>query len=341
VFKQVRHIMLLLLILAGAFQALGQYSMPDSACVGTTRQYGVKGLDGSTYTWMVNKVIQPSTANVMSISWTKIDIYLIEVQEHNENCNGDWQSGYVTVVGQPVLNVPPDQTACESYPLPPITGTNLSGNEAYYDGDPSSGGKKITGPITQTMIVWLYDATSTQPPCTDIGNFKVTIIDPVVPEFDAVSPICAGSALSPLPGTSKNSITGTWAPALNNTVTTEYTFTPDAGQCASVTKLTITVNPIPTATISGTTAVCRDNPAEITFTGNNGTPPYTFIYRLNGGPDLTITTLSGNSIALQVPTGTTGVYSYDLIYVRSEEHTSELQSHLNLVCRLLLEKKKR
>src|SRR5260370_19506057 len=31
-----------------------------------------------------------------------------------------------------------------------------------------------------------------------------------------------------------------------------------------------------------------------------------------------------------------------LVYVlfRSEEHTSELQSHLNLVCRLLLEKKK-
>src|SRR5260370_18941892 len=28
------------------------------------------------------------------------------------------------------------------------------------------------------------------------------------------------------------------------------------------------------------------------------------------------------------------------LYVRSEEHTSELQSHLNLVCRLLLEKKK-
>src|SRR5260370_20773577 len=28
-------------------------------------------------------------------------------------------------------------------------------------------------------------------------------------------------------------------------------------------------------------------------------------------------------------------------YKRSEEHTSELQSHLNLVCRLLLEKKKK
>src|SRR5438477_4966587 len=28
-------------------------------------------------------------------------------------------------------------------------------------------------------------------------------------------------------------------------------------------------------------------------------------------------------------------------YSRSEEHTSELQSHVNLVCRLLLEKKKK
>src|SRR5260370_30820795 len=34
-----------------------------------------------------------------------------------------------------------------------------------------------------------------------------------------------------------------------------------------------------------------------------------------------------------------GVRTY--LQVRSEEHTSELQSHLNLVCRLLLEKKKK
>src|SRR5260370_18999071 len=41
------------------------------------------------------------------------------------------------------------------------------------------------------------------------------------------------------------------------------------------------------------------------------------------------------------------VYGYDRSALlsekdtRSEEHTSELQSHLNLVCRLLLEKKKK
>src|SRR5260370_29413229 len=45
---------------------------------------------------------------------------------------------------------------------------------------------------------------------------------------------------------------------------------------------------------------------------------------------------------------TTALVAPDQLYVispahggiRSEEHTSELQSHLNLVCRLLLEKKK-
>src|SRR5260370_26940967 len=31
----------------------------------------------------------------------------------------------------------------------------------------------------------------------------------------------------------------------------------------------------------------------------------------------------------------------ETVATRSEEHTSELQSHLNLVCRLLLEKKKK
>src|SRR5260370_23023002 len=33
--------------------------------------------------------------------------------------------------------------------------------------------------------------------------------------------------------------------------------------------------------------------------------------------------------------------AYSTAAPRSEEHTSELQSHLNLVCRLLLEKKKK
>src|SRR5207237_10427945 len=44
--------------------------------------------------------------------------------------------------------------------------------------------------------------------------------------------------------------------------------------------------------------------------------------------------MAGGAAETFVPEGTGGHTS------RSEEHTSELQSHLNLVCRLLLEKKK-
>src|SRR5438034_2584800 len=47
---------------------------------------------------------------------------------------------------------------------------------------------------------------------------------------------------------------------------------------------------------------------------------------------------SGPSITRQ---GTMIFWSLDADHSRSEEHTSELQSHSDLVCRLLLEKKKK
>jgi hypothetical protein len=48
-----------------------------------------------------------------------------------------------------------------------------------------------------------------------------------------------------LPTTSNNGITGTWSPALDNTKTAVYTFTPAAGQCATTRTWTITVNDKP------------------------------------------------------------------------------------------------
>src|SRR2546422_5091191 len=41
------------------------------------------------------------------------------------------------------------------------------------------------------------------------------------------------------------------------------------------------------------------------------------------------------------PPGGSGLAGYKIYRQRSEEHTSELQSRLHLVCRLLLEKKKK
>src|SRR2546426_8367870 len=56
-----------------------------------------------------------------------------------------------------------------------------------------------------------------------------------------------------------------------------------------------------------------------------------------GTPSIRVDT---NGLAGQTLTATVSVGGYTLDCTRSEEHTSELQSPCNLVCRLLLEKKK-
>ncbi|MFN8324880.1 MAG: hypothetical protein U0T80_03880 [Flavobacteriaceae bacterium] len=60
----------------------------------------------------------------------------------------------------------------------------------------------------------------------------------------------AGAAIPALPLVSNSSITGTWFPALNNTTSSNYTFTPDSGQCASNFNLSISIIPNTTPTIN-------------------------------------------------------------------------------------------
>ena len=78
--------------------------------------------------------------------------------------------------------------------------------------------------------------------CTDTKSIDVVVNSFVAPTFNTPSPVCIGSTLNPLPTTSNNGIQGEWSPALNNSTPTIYTFTPNLGECASTTTLTITVN---------------------------------------------------------------------------------------------------
>ncbi|WP_395044999.1 gliding motility-associated C-terminal domain-containing protein [Flavobacterium sp.] len=103
---------------------------------------------------------------------------------------------------------------------------------------------------------------------TIITNSSTTTITPT---FTAVLPICSGTILSPLPTTSNNNITGTWSPALNNTLTTTYTFTPAIGQDATTVTLTIIVTPIVTPTFSAVNPICEGTVlAALPTTSNNG-----------------------------------------------------------------------
>src|SRR2546427_7775541 len=71
--------------------------------------------------------------------------------------------------------------------------------------------------------------------------------------------------------------------------------------------------------------------------------PYTTLFRSRRGPgnDWIIIQLGAPGIVKKIEVDTTHFKGNYPDSCRSEEHTSELQSQSNLVCRLLLEKKKK
>ena len=80
----------------------------------------------------------------------------------------------------------------------------------------------------------------------------------------------------------------------------------------------------PKGTITGTTTVCLNATSPIiTFTGSNGTAPYTFTYKINNGADQSITTTSGDSVTLTAPTNTAGSFEYSLKEIKDANNVTQ------------------
>lgn len=86
---------------------------------------------------------------------------------------------------------------------------------------------------------------------------KIVASTNITPTFNQVAAICSGSSLMALPTTSLNSIIGKWSPALNNTSTTTYTFTPTSGGCFNTTNMTIAVNQKEIPTFTPVESICN------------------------------------------------------------------------------------
>jgi gliding motility-associated-like protein len=153
---------------------------------------------------------------------------------------------------------------------------------------PTTSNNGINGtwsPALNNTTTTVYTFTPTAGQCATTTTLTITVNPNVTPTFTPVAAICSGGSLSALPTTSNNGINGTWSPALNNTTTTVYTFTPSAGQCATTTTLTITVNPTPILVVT-----CGISTAtSVTFNWNSigDATSYNYSYSINGGPAVT------------------------------------------------------
>ena len=88
---------------------------------------------------------------------------------------------------------------------------------------------------------------------------------------------------------------------------------------------TLTVNPLPTATVTGGTTICQNDSQSpvVTFTGGTGTGPYTFTYSLNGEANQTIV---GDPASITLPSSTSGTFDYVLVNVQDSKGCVNSQS---------------
>jgi len=128
-------------------------------------------------------------------------------------------------------------------------------------------------PVVNNNMTTLYTFTPDPiaHPCATQATMTVVVNATSTPMFSQIPQICAGSPLT-LSFTSTNSITGTWSPAINNTMTTTYTFTPDplAHPCAVQTMMTVVVIPQPNPVFTQIPPVCFGGVVNLLSISNNG-----------------------------------------------------------------------
>ncbi len=189
----------------------------------------------------------------------------------------------------PIANV----TACGSYTLPPIAGTNLTPNAAYYTGPNGTGTKYDPGDVITTTTT-LYAFDSNGPGCSDQEQFTVTIIPTPTVNQPNNQTVCGNQAVTVnftgSPGatfqwTNDNTNIGLGASGAGNISFTAanpasqevatITVTPSQGSCQGTpVTFTITVNPRPVVDNPGNQTACAGQQVAINFSSPSGNPTY-------------------------------------------------------------------
>ncbi|MCL2132859.1 MAG: PKD domain-containing protein, partial [Bacteroidales bacterium] len=251
----------------------------------------------------------------------------------------------ITVVDKPTVSITP-VTTCQTYPATSVslnaTVLNCAGSISYTWIAPGGllSSSTVVSPTVEYSTIGVYPVNLTvENTCGSASSVGTMTINPTPSTFsipdmvlcngDDVAAIISESLAPDTPIYSwynSNTAIGLGAAGLNgipgftatNTsaapISGTVTVTPRINFCTGSTfSFTITVLPAPKGTVSGADTVCMNAPpVVITFTGSNGTPPYTFYYTFNGGSPQSISSGIGNTATLTVPTTVPGTFIYAL-----------------------------
>ncbi|MCF8408411.1 MAG: gliding motility-associated C-terminal domain-containing protein [Crocinitomicaceae bacterium] len=226
---------------------------------------------------------QGNQLNIGDVISTSTTVY---IYDQNGACTGE-ESFQINIITTPSIVNPGDQNACQSYSLPTILGTNLSGSQAYFTNTQTSGGSVLSGPITSLQTVYIYDANGT---CSDEESFTVTINSlPTLVSFTGGSTYCQGDVIEDVIATVNGTPDYTLYYSLDGVLQTPLTSSTEninlgntegvyvllsltdlnCSNSISSTAQTITINQIPDAPIAGTdTTYCYNaTPIDLTVSG--------------------------------------------------------------------------
>ena len=210
---------------------------PETICSGESVQVDAEIPSGDTYTWTPSAGVSNVNIANPTLTPTTTTTYTVTIEDECGDAITEDIEITVLPVGSAIFD--PIPAICEGDPNP-LPATDLNG---------------VTGtwtPAFNANTTTDYTFTPDAGQCATTPAPVQLVVNPLVtPTFTAVSPICSGDTIAPLPTTSNNGITGTWDPAtIDNTTTTIYTFTPNSGTCVVETTLEITVLPQVTPTFS-------------------------------------------------------------------------------------------
>ncbi|MCX6317309.1 MAG: PKD domain-containing protein [Bacteroidetes bacterium] len=327
-----------------------------------TFTYNINGGANQTITTTVGNTV---TVSVPTATTGTFNYNLVSVSDGTAQVCAQAQTGIATVIVDPLptASIAGNTAVCVNAPSPNITFTGATGVPPYtfnytINAGPTQSvttvaGNSVTVAVpTTTAGTFTYSLQSVQNagpvPCTQAqtGNVVVTVNPLPTAAITGNITVCknapapnvtftGGAATAPytftynINGGANQTITTT----VGNSVTVAaptgtpgtYVYNLVSVQDASSTlcsqnqtgAVTVTVNELPTASIAGTTEVCLNalSPT-VTFTGAGTSAPYTFTYNINGGPTQSVTTVAGNSVTVNVPTGTAGTFTYNLLSVQ-------------------------